>query len=70
MKDLYVGVPVIIGAGGVERIVEVNLTATEKKGFMKSVASVKGLVDACIKINPEVAKGKTAAKPKARVKAK
>ena len=70
VKDLYVGVPVIIGAGGVERIVEVNLNATEKKGFLKSVASVKGLVDACIKINPEVAKGKTLAKPKTRAKAK
>ncbi len=43
VDDLYVGVPVVIGAGGVERIVEINLNAEEKDGFDKSVDAVKGL---------------------------
>jgi len=43
-KDLYVGVPVIIGAGGVERIIEIELNETEKADFDKSVAAVKELV--------------------------
>ncbi|MFZ2587770.1 MAG: malate dehydrogenase [Alphaproteobacteria bacterium] len=43
VDGLYVGVPVIIGANGVERIVEVQMTADEKAMFEKSVASVKGL---------------------------
>lgn len=43
VKNLYVGVPVVIGAGGVEKIVEVELTAAEEEMFEKSVASVKGL---------------------------
>jgi len=46
VKGLYVGVPVIIGAGGVERIVEIPLAADEKAAFDKSVAAVKALVDA------------------------
>jgi malate dehydrogenase len=45
VKGLYVGVPVVIGAGGVERIIELELTADEKAAFDKSVASVAGLVD-------------------------
>ncbi len=45
VKGLYVGVPVVIGAGGVERIVEINLNASEKKQFNASVTAVKGLVD-------------------------
>ena len=46
VKGMYVGVPVVIGAGGVERIVEIALSSEEKAAFDKSVASVKGLVDA------------------------
>jgi malate dehydrogenase len=46
VEDLYVGVPVVIGAGGVERIVEIELDAGEKAMFDKSVAAVRGLVDA------------------------
>ncbi len=46
VKDLYVGVPVVIGARGVERIVEVPLDATEKAAFDASCASVHGLIDA------------------------
>ncbi|HZS84226.1 MAG TPA: malate dehydrogenase [Stellaceae bacterium] len=44
VKDLYVGVPVVIGAGGVERIVEIALDKDEKAAFDKSVAAVRALV--------------------------
>src|ERR1700716_1735527 len=50
VKGLYVGVPVVIGAKGVERIVELDLSGAERSEFDKSVASVKGLVEACQKI--------------------
>jgi malate dehydrogenase len=50
VKDLYVGVPVVIGAKGVERIVEISLNAEEKAMWEKSVASVRSLVDATKKI--------------------
>ena len=50
VKGLYVGVPVVIGARGVERIVEINLNATEKKEFNASVKAVKSLVDVVKKI--------------------
>jgi malate dehydrogenase len=50
VKDLYVGVPVVIGAKGIERIVEIALNADEKAAFDKSVAAVKGLVEAAKKI--------------------
>ncbi len=46
VDDLYVGVPVVIGAGGVERIVEIELDPSERAAFDKSVAAVKGLCDA------------------------
>jgi malate dehydrogenase len=55
LDGLYVGVPVIIGAGGVERVVEVKLDATEKTMFDKSVDSVKGLVAACKGIDASLA---------------
>jgi malate dehydrogenase len=55
VKGLYVGVPVVIGAGGVERVVEIDLNASERAMFMKSVESVKGLVAACTKIAPQLA---------------
>jgi malate dehydrogenase len=55
VKDMYVGVPVVIGAGGVERIVEITLDPSEKAMFEKSVASVRALVDACKTINPAFA---------------
>jgi malate dehydrogenase len=44
VKDMYVGVPVIIGANGVEKVVEIELNAAEKAEFNKSVDAVKGLV--------------------------
>ncbi len=57
VKGLYVGVPVVIGAKGVEKIVEIKLDRTEKSQFSKSVKAVEGLVDACKKIAPELGKG-------------
>ncbi|GAB4149748.1 MAG: hypothetical protein Tsb0016_21170 [Sphingomonadales bacterium] len=51
LKGMYVGVPVIIGAKGVERVVEIELKAPEKKNFNKSVDAVKGLMQACRKID-------------------
>ncbi len=54
-KGMYVGVPVIIGANGVEKIVEIELDAAEKEMFAKSVKSVQSLVDACKVINPAFA---------------
>ena len=55
VDDMYVGVPVLIGAGGVERIMEIELNADEKAGFDKSVDAVRGLIDACKGINPALA---------------
>ena len=55
LKDTYVGVPVVIGSDGVERVIEIDLQGEEKAGFDKSVASVAGLVDACKKIQPALA---------------
>lgn len=46
----YVGVPIILGASGVERIVEIELTSTERAAFEKSVDSVKQLVAAMAKL--------------------
>ena len=46
INDLYVGVPVVIGAGGVERIVEIKLHPAEKAAFEKSCAAVRELVEA------------------------
>jgi malate dehydrogenase len=54
LDGLYVGVPVVIGAGGVERVVELTLTPEERAMFMKSVDSVKGLIDACRKLEPKL----------------
>ena len=55
VSNLYVGVPVVIGANGVEKVVEVQLDASEKAMFEKSVASVTTLVEACKGINPAFA---------------
>ncbi|MBV9740327.1 MAG: malate dehydrogenase [Hyphomicrobiales bacterium] len=50
-KGLFLGVPVVIGAAGVERVVEIELNKEESAMFEKSVASVKGLIEACRGIN-------------------
>ena len=56
VKDLYVGVPVVIGSKGAEKIVEIKLNADEKAMFDKSVAAVRGLVDVTRKILTEAPK--------------
>ena len=56
VREIYVGVPVVIGAKGVERIVEITLNGAERDMFEKSVASVQGLIDACRKIAPDLGK--------------
>jgi malate dehydrogenase len=55
IDGLYVGVPVVLGAGGVERIAEIALNADEKAGFAKSVEAVKGLIAAAKTIAPDLA---------------
>ncbi len=54
LKDIYVGVPVVLGAGGVERIVEIDMNRGERKMFDKSVAAVEGLIEVCRKIAPKL----------------
>ena len=54
LKDLYCGVPAVIGEKGVERIVELDLTKDERAMFDKSVDSVKGLIEACRKLEPRL----------------
>jgi malate dehydrogenase len=55
VKGMYVGVPVVIGANGVERILEIEMSKPEREMFAKSVASVQGLVDACKSIDTSLA---------------
>jgi len=55
LKGMYVGVPVILGAGGVERIVDIKMTRDEQAMFDKSVEAVRGLVAACKGIDPSLA---------------
>ena len=55
VSDLYVGVPCVIGAGGVERIIQFELNGDEKAMFEKSVGAVRGLLDACKKLEPSLA---------------
>jgi len=50
INGLYVGVPVVLGAGGVERIVEISLDAGEKAAFDKSCAAVRELIDVAKKL--------------------
>ncbi len=53
-NDLYVGVPVVIGADGVEKIVEISLNEDEQAMFDNSVDAVKGLVEACKGLEPSL----------------
>jgi malate dehydrogenase len=55
VRDTYVGVPVVIGANGVERIMEIALDETENVMFAKSVAAVYTLMEACKAINSALA---------------
>ena len=54
VKDIYAGVPVIIGKDGVEKIVELDLEISEKAQFKKSIEAVKELFDAARKIDPSL----------------
>ena len=55
LDGLYVGVPAVIGAGGIERILEFPLDETEKAMLAKSAASVRTLIAACKEIEPSLA---------------
>ena len=55
IKGLYVGVPAVIGAGGVERVIEFPMDDAEKAMFAKSVESVRGLLEACKAIDATLA---------------
>ena len=55
MRNLYVGVPAVIGSGGVERIVEVQLNARERKSFESSAAAVRGLIAEVKRLDPSLA---------------
>ena len=55
VKGMYVGVPTVIGAGGIERIVNISLNKDEQEMFDKSVDAVKGLVAACKEIDGSLA---------------
>ena len=56
LKDIYVGVPVVIGGKGVERIVEIDLNSAERAMFEKSAQAVQSLIDACKRIAPDLEK--------------
>jgi malate dehydrogenase len=55
LDNIYVGVPVVIGAGGVERIIEIDLDRGERAMFDKSVEAVRTLCEACTRIQPALA---------------
>ena len=55
VKNLYAGVPVVIGDKGVEKIIEIKLDGKEKENFEISVNAVKELFRAAIKIDPDLA---------------
>lgn len=67
VKDIFVGVPVVIGAKGVERVVEIKLDASEKALFNQSVKAVKGLMKTITNMEKKAA-GKTAPAKKTVVK--
>ena len=54
INDLYVGVPVVIGANGIQKVVELDLDVEEKKHFDISIDAVKELFDAAKKIDPSL----------------
>ena len=62
VRDRYIGVPVVIGAKGVERIIEIDLNKAERAMFDNSIAAVDGLIEACVKLVP-VARQVAAGRP-------
>ena len=55
LNGLYVGVPTVIGAGGIEKVIDIKLDKDEQAMFDKSVEAVRGLVAACKQIDPSLA---------------
>ena len=55
-RDIYAGVPVIIGKNGVEKIVEIKLEGKEKENFATSINAVKDLLSSATKLDPDLAK--------------
>ena len=55
-KNIYAGVPVIIGSKGVEKVIELDLSAEERINFDNSIKAVKELFDAATKIDPDLQK--------------
>src|SRR6195256_4535803 len=55
LKGMYVGVPVVLGAGGVEKVIEIQLSPSEKAEFDKSCAAVGSLVEAAVEIDKKAA---------------
>ncbi len=54
VKGMFIGVPVVIGAKGVERVVKIKLNKAEQEMMAKSIASVSGLIEACKSIDPSL----------------
>ena len=54
ISDLYVGVPVVIGANGIKEVIELELDSEEKKHFDISIEAVKELFDAARNIDPSL----------------
>ena len=54
VSNIYAGVPVIIGSGGVEKVIQLDLSSEEKQNFEKSIKAVKDLFDAAKNIDPEL----------------
>ena len=50
ISDLYIGLPCVIGKGGIEKVLEITLTDDEKAQLSKSVAAVRELVDASARL--------------------
>ncbi|MGB0086377.1 MAG: malate dehydrogenase [Rhodomicrobiaceae bacterium] len=59
VKGLYIGVPVVIGSKGVERVVEIELNSHERADFTRSVGAVQSLVEACMRIAPGLAQARS-----------
>jgi malate dehydrogenase len=54
LDGLYVGVPVVIGAGGAEEVIEIALDEEQKQNLAVSVGEVKSLLEACKQIEPSL----------------
>ena len=53
-NDIYVGVPTVIGKDGIERVVEIELNGDEQAMFDNSVNAVKGLIETCQSLAPDL----------------